>query len=214
MTNILLADDHQMITDGIKALLADEGQIKIVGEARNGLQVLDILKREGRNIHVIVLDINMPGMDGIETSRRIRREYPWVRILILSMYDKPGFIQQLIKAGVSGYILKNTGKDEFLTAITKIMNNEEYFSKEVTDSVLKSYRSHMNEGTAELTKREQEILKLLANAHTTQEIAEKLFISPHTVDTHRKNLLSKLNLKSTPALVKYALENGYNDPKF
>lgn len=214
MTNLILADDHQMIIDGLKALLANEPEINIVAEAHNGIEVLDILKQKGRDIHVIVLDINMPGMDGIDTSKNIKKDFPWIKILVLSMYSKPGFIQQLIQAGVSGYILKNTGKDELLTAIMKIRNSEAFYSKEVTASIMNSFRTDATQNSVELTKREQEILRLLAGAHTTPEIAEKLFISPYTVDTHRKNLLSKLNLKNTAALVKYALENGYDDRKF
>lgn len=214
MTNIILADDHQMIIDGIKALLADDEQVTIVAEARSGVEVLQILKEKANHVHVIVMDINMPDMDGIDTSKQIRKIYPWIKILVLSMYNKPGFIQQLISAGVSGYILKNTGKEELLTAITAITQGREYFSQEVTASVMNSYRSDSRQMAVELTKREQEILKLLAGAYTTPEIAEKLFISPYTVDTHRKNLLSKLNLKNTPALVKYALENGYHERKF
>lgn len=214
MTNIFIADDHQMVIDGIKALLADEPEINIVGEALNGQTVIEVLGMRSKNVDLILLDINMPGTDGIETTRYLRKHYPAIKILILSMYNKPYFIKNLIEEGVSGYILKNTGKEELLSAIRKVVDGGDYFSAEVTKTIMDSFRGKDDTPEAKLTKREIEILRLLAKAHTTAEIAEQLFISPFTVDTHRKNLLSKLNLKNTPALVKYAMENGYTEQKF
>jgi two-component system nitrate/nitrite response regulator NarL len=214
MINILIADDHKMVIDGLKALLSEEKNIKVIGQALSGNEVIQFLKQNSERVNLIILDINMPDTDGIETSKYVHNQYPKIKILILSMYNRPLFIKNLIEVGVSGYILKNTGKEELLTAISKINDGEDYFSAEITKSIMTSFKETQPAQEGQLTKREQEILRLLAKALTTSEIAEKLFLSTHTIDTHRKNLLSKLNLKNTPALVKYAIENGFTDSKF
>jgi two-component system, NarL family, nitrate/nitrite response regulator NarL len=214
MINILIADDHKMVIDGLKALLSEEKNIKVIGQALSGNEVIRFLKQNSDQVDLIILDINMPDTDGIETAKHVHHQYPRIKILILSMYNRPLFIKNLIEAGVSGYILKNTGKEELLSAISKITNGEDYFSAEITKSIMTSFKEVHLATEAQLTKREQEILRLLAKALTTSEIAEQLFLSTHTIDTHRKNLLSKLNLKNTPALVKYAIENGFTDSKF
>jgi DNA-binding NarL/FixJ family response regulator len=214
MINILIADDHKMVIDGLKALLSEEKNIKVIGQALSGNEVIRFLKQNSDQVDLIILDINMPDADGIETAKHVHHQYPRIKILILSMYNRPLFIKNLIEAGVSGYILKNTGKEELLSAISKITNGEDYFSAEITKSIMTSFKEVHLATEAQLTKREQEILRLLAKALTTHEIAEQLFLSTHTIDTHRKNLLSKLNLKNTPALVKYAIENGFTDSKF
>jgi two-component system, NarL family, nitrate/nitrite response regulator NarL len=212
MINIIIADDHQMVIDGLKALLAHEPDIRIIGEAVNGEDLLDLL-RSGTLPDIVVLDINMPGLDGIEAAKEIHRRFPYIRILVLSMYNKPVFIKNLIEVGVAGYILKNTGRDELVAAIHKIAGGHDYFGTEVTRSMMNSFKGKAEMQT-QLTKREEEIVKLIAKAFTTAEIAEKLFISTHTVDTHRKNLLSKLNLKNTAAIVNYAIQNGLTEEKF
>lgn len=214
MINILIADDHKMIIDGIKALLAGAEDIRVIGQAMTGREVTDFVKSNAHNLDLIVLDINMPDGDGIDVTKYIRKNFPRIKVLILSMYNKPVFIKNLVEAGVSGYMLKNTGKEELIEAITKIHSGMDYFSPEVTKSLMDSLRNPVNNPAMDLTKRELEILKLLAKALTTAEIAELLFLSTYTIDTHRKNLLSKLNLKNTPALVKYAIENGLAENKF
>lgn len=203
-----------MVIDGLKALLSEEDNIKVVGHALSGQQVIEFLKSNYDTVDLIILDINMPNTDGIETANYIHKNYSRIKILILTMYNKPLFIKNLVEVGVSGYILKNTGKEELLLGINKIINGEDYFSPEVTKTIMTSFKGKFSVSEAQLTKRECEILRLLAKAHTTAEIAEQLFLSPYTIDTHRKNLLSKLNLKNTPALVKYAIENGYTDERF
>lgn len=214
MINILIADDHRMVIDGIKALLAGVEDIRVIGHALTGREVMDFAKSNAGNLDLIVLDINMPDGDGIEVTKYIRKNFPNIKVLILSMYNKPVFIKNLVETGVSGYILKNTGKEELIEAITKIHSGRDYFSPEVTKTFMDSLRNPVSNPAMDLTKRELEILKLLAKAHTTAEIAEQLFLSTYTIDTHRKNLLSKLNLKNTPALVKYAIENGLAESKF
>ncbi|MFZ6012529.1 MAG: response regulator [Bacteroidota bacterium] len=213
MIHVILADDHQVVIDGLKAILVQEDDIKVAGEALDGEKLLALLRKSDGQPIVVLLDINMPGIDGIEATKIIRQKHPHVRILILSMYNKPTFIKGLIEAGVSGYILKNTGREELLRAIRTVAGGEEYFGSEVTKTIMNSFKSGADP-TVELTKREIEILKLVAKAYSTAEIAEKLFISTYTVDTHRKNLLSKLNLKNTAGLVNYAVQNGLTDDKF
>lgn len=213
MIHILLADDHKMVMDGIQALLKDDEDFQIVDQVLTGHKVIDVLS-SGVHVDILILDINMPDLDGIETTRIVRKRFRDVKILILSMYNKPAFIQQLIGEGISGYILKNTGKDELVTAIRKICAGEDHFSQEVTKTMMGALKGQSTLPEVKLTRRELEILRLLAKALTTAEIAEKLFLSTFTVDTHRKNLLSKLNQKNTPGLVKYAMEHGLTEERF
>ena len=213
MINVFIADDHQVVIDGLKAILSGEDDIQVGGDALNGKDLLSLLRQSDNAQPIVLLDINMPGLDGIETTREIRQKHPNVRILILSMYNKPAFIQGLIEAGVAGYILKNTGRSELLKAIRTVAEGEEYFSSEVTKTIMNSFKVNSSPA-AQLTKREIEILRLVSKAFSTAEIADKLFISTYTVDTHRKNLLSKLNLKNTAGLVNYAIQNGLTDEKF
>ncbi len=201
---LLVADDHPMILDGLKTSLSREDTIDIVAQAQNGAEVLDLLGKH--TIDVILLDINMPGMNGFETLNKIVPDYPDVKIIILSMYDKPEFIHSLVENGASGYLLKNTDREEMIYAIQKVNNGNIYFSEDVKRILRKeevAASHHEN-----LTKREKEILRLIAQEKTTSEIAEMLFISTHTVDTHRKNLLSKLGVKNAAGLVKFAIEYG------
>lgn len=202
----MIADDHQVIIDGIKSLLTSE-EIQAVGEAHSGDELMDKLTRTTPD--VILLDINMPGMNGLEAASLIRQKYPVVKLLVLTMYNKPEFIRNLISAGVHGYLLKNTGKAELLNAIRMVYNGEDYFSHEVSKTLIASMKSNTSSQEPQLTKREKEVLKLIAKGMSTLEIAEKLFVSKHTIDTHRKNLLGKLNIKNSVGLARYAIDNGY-----
>ena len=213
MIPLIIADDHQVVIDGLKALLSQEPDLRILGEALNGEALLSLVRTYEEDKPVVLLDINMPGLDGIEATRIIRQKHASVRILILSMYNKPAFIKGLVEAGVSGYILKNTGRDELLKAIRTVATGESYFSNEVTKTIMDSFKTGATTAV-QLTRRELEILRLVAQAYSTAEIADKLFISTYTVDTHRKNLLSKLNMKNTAALVNYAIQNGFTDDRF
>ncbi len=209
MIRIIIADDHQMFIDGVKALLKNEKDIKVVGEALNGVEVLSLLSRE--NTDIILLDVNMPEMDGIEATNQIRMKFPSVKILMLTMYNKHEFIFGLVNAGASGYILKNTGKKELLEAIHAVHAGKTYYGKEVTETILQNFSRQPAEHKMEsvqLTDREKEVLTLIAQEFTTPEIAAKLFISTNTVETHRKNLMGKLNAKNLAGLVKFALQTG------
>lgn len=210
---LLLADDHQMLLDGIRALLRDVEDITVVGEASHGAEVIAFVEQQP--VDVILMDINMPVMSGIETTAHIVKHFPSIRIIALTMHSERSFISRILKAGAAGYVLKNTGKQELLTAIHKVASGETYFSNEVASVMMEQYmpqsslrRSGFEPSIHELTKREVEILKLIAQEMTNNEIAGRLFISMYTVETHRKNLIRKIGVKNTAGLVKFALQQG------
>ena len=208
---ILIADDHTMFLQGIISLLENESTIEIAGKATNGLEALEIIKKEA--IDVVILDISMPEMDGIELSKILKKDYPEIKILIVSTHSNVKIISRLIRIGVNGYLLKNAEKLELLKAINTIAAGNNYFSEETEEKFLSnSIKIEKQVSTlTELSSREKEILVLIALEYNTAEIAEKTFISSNTVNTHRRNLLSKLNAKNTAGLVKYAVENGLVD---
>lgn len=209
--NLLIADDHTMFLQGIASLLEQEPEINIAGKAFNGIEALEIIKKE--NIDLIILDISMPEMDGIALSKILKKDFLNVKILVVSTHSNIMIISRLIRIGVNGYLSKNAQKSELLKAIHTIVNGENYFSKETAEKYLlnSSKIEKQVSNLTELSSREKEILVLIAHEYNTAEIAEKTFISLNTVNTHRKNLLSKLNAKNTAGLVKYAVENGLVD---
>ncbi|MGB3179960.1 MAG: response regulator transcription factor [Cyclobacteriaceae bacterium] len=206
MINIIIADDHRLVVDGIILMLQSQPDIHIAGTAETGDQVITLVK-ENKQVDLVIMDINMPGKDGIKATQWVRENHNDIKILVLTMYNKPEFIRQLLKCGANGYILKNTKQDSLVNAIRTIMRGENYFTDEIQRTVMDSLVGHRNR-TFELTQREKDVLRLIVKECTTPEIAEQLFISTHTVETHRKNLLSKLNMRNTAGLVKYAIENG------
>lgn len=214
LITVLIVDDHKIIRDGIKSLLEDAPNIQIVGEASNGLEAIEFFKNQPTDI--VIMDIRMPEMGGIETTKFLTENYPGVKILALTMHDEEAFISKMLHAGASGYLLKNVGKEEFITAIHKIYKGENYFSLDVATKMMTKFMSSkpveddevVEDDDLQLTKREIEVIKLIAEGLTSQDIADKLFISPRTVDTHRRNLLQKLNVKNTAELIKYAIKHN------
>lgn len=210
MTSILLVDDHQIIIDGLRGLLEGAENIGELYEAQNGLGTLEVVKNE--TIDLILLDINLPDISGFEVCQKLKSAEHCPKIIALTMHGNPAYITKMIKAGVDGYLLKNTGKDELLNAVQSIMAGGRYFSKEVTDILVAGTHQTKQPKTSDfiqkLTRREKEILKLIIDEYTTNEIAEQLFISATTVITHRKSLLRKLNAKNVAGLVKKAFEFG------
>ena len=207
----IIADDHTMFLQGIDSMLKNENSIEIVGKATNGQEVLAIL--ENKMTNVVVLDISMPKMDGIELTKALKQKYPEIKILILSTHSNSQMIAKLIRIGANGYLLKNAEKNELLEAIHTVSQGNQYFSKEVKE-IYNEFSLKLNQNsitTTQLSSREEEVIKLISQGLTTQEIGDKLFISLNTVNTHRRNLLSKLNAKNTAGLVKYAIENGFLD---
>jgi DNA-binding NarL/FixJ family response regulator len=208
---IIIADDHTMFLQGIVSLIENEENISILGKASNGNEVFKIIVKAIPD--VLLLDISMPEMDGIEVTKIIKQQFPTIKILILSTHSSVQMIAKLIRMGVDGYLLKNAEKRELLHAINTIQKGESYFSKEVIQKNVEN-NSKIKSGNVQITElsyREKEILVLIAQGLTGNEIAEKENISPNTVNTHRKNLLSKINVKNTAGLVKYAVENGLLD---
>ncbi len=213
MIRLIITDDHQIFVDGLNELLKGMDDIEVVGEATNGRQLLELLSSVPTDL--VLLDVNMPEMDGIEATREIVKQHPDVRVLMLTMFDSQDYIQKLLRAGAHGYVLKNTGKEELHLAIQTLMKGESYFSKEVTASIMEGLQKKKARANdyrlVELTEREKEVLVLIASEMTTREIADKLCVSHHTVETHRKNLISKLNVRNVTGLVKYAVQQGWVD---
>lgn len=207
--NIAIADDHQIFIDGLIELLSSNTQIKVCATANNGVELISEL--QNHSINVVLLDINMPKMDGFETTKLIKNKFPNVAILMLTTHDTVYYIEKMLKAGASGYLLKNTNKTELITAIEEIAKGNTFFSHEVSQTIMNQLVKNekaKNQVLAPLSDRETEVLKLIAFEFTTQEIADKLFISSHTVETYRKNLLVKLNVRNLAGLVKKAIEMG------
>lgn len=207
-TKIVIADDHHILLDGLKAMLEKQDNIDVLGVYDNGQALLDELPK--RKPDVALVDINMPGMKGPELTQKIKELNPAVYVITLSMYDDAGHIMEMIEAGVSGYLLKNVNDKELVEAITQVMAGKMYFSSEVSEkltSLVVHQQKKLDEPTKpKLTERELEILKLIANEHSNAQIAEMLFISERTVETHRKNMLRKTNNKTIVGLLKYAME--------
>ncbi len=212
MIKTFITDDHQLVIDGIKLMLAEANDLLCVGEANNGEKALELLATVP--VDVLLLDINMPGIDGLETCRRVHREFPSVKILMLSMLREGSLVKMLLNEGASGYLLKNAGKDEFIESIRKVHRGERALSSEVLDIFLQpnaEKKRLMTSPFPSLSRREKQILQLIVDEKTTGEIAEELFISFGTVETHRRNLLMKLSARNTAGLVKAAIEYNLLD---
>jgi len=206
MIKIIIADDHALFREGIVSLLRNEKNIVIVKEAKNGHEVLEFVQLNLPD--VVLLDIEMPGLDGLQTARKIKKQFPSVKILALTMHNRPFFIKNMLKAGAAGYILKNSGKHELIKAIETVHAGETYFADAAKESVLQGFRSNAKNDKP-LSSREIEIVKLIANQMTSAQIAKKLYLSTMTVETHRKNIYLKLGVRSAAGMVKIAMKNGW-----
>ena len=210
---ILIADDHKIFREGLAELLGKEQNMRVVGEAGKSSEILDILKN--RNVDIILMDIDMgeEEISGIDLTAEITKLNTKTKVLALSMHGDKNYIVKMLEAGATGYILKNAGKEEMINAIQTVANGNTYFSSQVSAKLLEqiinpsSTKKNKPEGTP-LTEREIEVLKLIVDEYSNPEIAEMLFISVRTVDTHRRNLLDKLGAKNTAGLVKYAIQHG------
>ena len=207
--NILVVDDHSLVREGIIAMLSGVDSFSIVGDAASGEESIPIV--ETLNPDVILMDINMPGLNGIETSKVLLTKNADLRIIILSMDVTQEYISEAIKAGVSGYLAKDSKKDILIQAIRKVNSGEQYFGERVSEVIFKGFYSQSKgekiaKQNKDLSKREVEVLKLIASGMSNRDIADKLFISIRTVDAHRNHIMQKLSLKSTAELVKYAIK--------
>jgi len=198
---ILLADDHKIVIDGLKLILSANTHFEIVGEAENGQEVLDFLEKQ--KVHIVVLDINMPVMDGITCAKKIKSLYKHVKVIILTMYAQKSFIEEIVQIGIDGCLLKNNTGKELAEAIDRVHSGRSYYDQ------IQSFSSNEEEVKQhKLSERELDIIKCQAEGLTSSQIADKLFISLHTVKTHRKNILKKLDLHNSSELIQYALNNG------
>ncbi len=204
---ILLVDDHQVITDGLKSLLSQEPGMRISSTASNGKEALDVIKI--LSVDLILMDIDMPVMNGLDATRAIIKTDDPPKVIILSMHSEKGMIEELIKTGVDGYLLKNSGKEEIVTAIRKVMAGEKYFTSDVTLSLLNNKAGVPADlPNDKLTTREIEILKLITDGFTNKEIGEQLYISHRTVDTHRTNMMRKIDVNNLAGLINYAIKHN------
>ena len=210
---LILVDDHQLVRTGIANLLSGEAGFEIIGEASESREMFDLLRQLQPDI--AVLDIALPGMSGIEITKKLHNDYPGIRILILSMHTSEEFIFNAINSGARGYLPKNTSRRELIEAIYAIHRGEEYFAESISNVILKSYIKKAKSNSSDdenkenlLSKRELEVLKLFAEGMTNQEIADKLFISIRTVESHKNHIMARLELKTTVDLVKFAIRNN------
>lgn len=209
---IILTEDHQILRDGVKVLIASEN-IEIAGEAASGAELWKLLETEQPDL--ILMDISLPDTSGIELTRELSQRRPEIKVLILSMYTDESFINQAIKAGAKGYLHKNTTREEMLTAIDSVYSGSDFYSENISKIILKSYIEKAKLKTDEITnphevlsKREIEILKMFADGYINKEIADRLFISIRTVESHKNHIMQKLNLKTQVELVKFAIKHN------
>jgi len=214
---ILFADDHGIVRDGLRSLFKSDPQFTIVGEASDGVEALSLIAKYEPD--VAILDISMPNLNGIEATTLIKKNYPGTKVLILTIHEDEGYIQEMILAGADGYVVKNAEKKEIFDGVKSVANNETFFSPSVSrvllDGLIKRTRSKESIPNLDtkLTRREFEILKLIAEGLTSKEIAEKLFLSLSTVNSHRMNMMKKLDIHDTASLVKYAIQNDLIEVK-
>jgi DNA-binding NarL/FixJ family response regulator len=204
MIRLTIADDHPVIIDGIKTILDQQEEIVLLDTVHDGNSLIESIQKEAPDI--ILMDINMPGMNGIEATSKIRKEYPEVRVLAFSQYKEKRFVKQILKSGASGYLLKNSAGNELVKAIQMVMDGGMYLSADLP-GIFDDKPKRSDRLFPDLTPREIDVLKCICEEKNTQEIADTLFISANTVETHRANLLLKVGAKNTAGLVKWAVEN-------
>lgn len=208
---IFIADDHQLFIDGIKSLLKSEKEFIFMGEAHNGEEAFAILEKQIPDL--LISDISMPGISGIELVKKVKLRWPDVKILVISMHAEKEIIAEIMLAEAEGYILKNASKNELIQAITEITSGGIYYARDVMNVAMQSIKKNTRaeQELQQLSQREMEILRLIAAEHSTKEIADALFISHRTVDSHRKSIMTKTQSKTIISLMKYVFRNGLLD---
>ncbi|MCP5305169.1 MAG: response regulator transcription factor [Chromatiaceae bacterium] len=208
-TRIMIVDDHKILREGLRKLIGDAGGFEVVGEASNGREAVRLAKQ--LNPEIVIMDVAMSEMNGIEATRQLVAARPEVRVLALSMHSDSRFVRQMLEAGALGYLLKENAFEEIVTALRSLLGGRIYVSPQASGGILQDVAlGQLNEGDAQspLTAREKETLQLIAEGHSTAEIAERLFVSVKTVETHRKKIMDKLDLHSVAELTKYAVRVG------
>lgn len=211
MITIIMAEDHQMLIDGVKSFFEYDDTIQIIGAVNNGEELIKLVSL--KQPKMVITDIRMPIMDGIQATKIIKKKFPYINVLAMTMFDQPEAIKQMLDAGATGYILKNSGIKMLSKAIVTVAEGATFFDPNVAFNFMNDYiDDHVVIGKTTkiiLSKREREILHLIANGKTSKEISENLFIAKTTVDTHRKNMIRKLDLTSGSDLIKYAIDKKY-----
>jgi DNA-binding NarL/FixJ family response regulator len=211
MIRLLIADDHQLMREGLKSLLAGEEGMSVVGEAEDGHSTVAMVRKTAPN--VVIMDVAMPDLNGIEATRKIVAASPHVKVIALSGHANQQFLREMLSAGASGYLLKSTAYEELARAIREVMNGRKYLSPEVARGVVDAYVQLARPQSAHpafvvLTDREREVLQMLAEGRTTKEVADALGVSIKTTETHRRNIMEKLGIHSVAELTKYAIREG------
>ncbi len=208
--NLIIADDHKMFLDGLLSILNTEDDFNIVLTAKNGTNVVKYVEiNPDENIDLFITDISMPDMDGITLNKNLKSKKSTYKTLVVSMHNDADMIDSLIENDVDGYVPKNAEKEELLKAIRTIIGGEKYFSKEIKDIYMENKFAKKKESEIKLTQREVDVITLIAQEFTTQEIADQLFLSKHTIESYRKNLIAKLDVRNLAGLTKYALKKKY-----
>jgi len=210
---ILIVDDHQIMREGLCSMIEQEAGFEVIGDASNGREALEMIERNRPD--VVIMDINTPDMNGTEATRRVAKDYPKTKIVALSMHSDKFFVIEMLKAGAAGYLLKDCSKNEILDAIRTVADNKKYLCPDITGLVLDDFVQKSSEGDhsviTRLTRKEREVLQLIAEGHTSKEIASELHIAVKTVETHRLNIMSKLEIHSIAELTKFAIRHGITE---
>lgn len=201
---VFITDDHYMVIEGIRVLLQNDEEIELIGHASNAASCLAFLRQDQPD--VILMDISMPDKTGIELCQEVKEKYPYIQILGLSTFDQKAFVQKMMDNGASGYVLKNATKAELIKAIHLVNKGQKYLSLGASDALKSAQKDQAS--LPFITRREKDVLQLVVEGYTNSEIAEKLFVSPATVDTHRKSLLAKFNMKNTASLVRFVTQHN------
>lgn len=208
-TRVLLADDHTVVRHGFRRILDAQDDLEVVGEAANGREAVDSAR--GLQPDIVVMDVTMPELNGIEATRRIGEAAPRARVLALSMHKDAVYVREILRAGAKGYLLKDSSEADLLTALRAVARGEAFLSPAISDAVLDDYRKHVTNPLDLLTSREREVLQWIAEGKTNKEIAQALSLSVYTVEAHRGRIMEKLNLHSTGELVRFAVRHGVID---
>jgi two-component system response regulator NreC len=207
---ILLADDHQIMREGLKALLGRRSSLEVIAEAENGIQALSIARKDRPD--VIVMDIAMPDINGIEVTRQLKSELPDIKIIALSMHSDRRFVSEILKAGASAYVLKHAAFEDLEKAIKAVMTGRTFLSADILEAVVSDYVSQLSsseyDAYRQLSDRERQVLQLLAEGNSTKEIAFKLHVSVKTIESHRQNIMNKLGIRTLAGLTKFAVREG------
>lgn len=210
MIKIIIADDHQMVTEGLKSLLESDATMKVIATAPNGYELIRMVELVLPDI--VLMDIDMPVMNGIEALSAIRKQFPGLKVIVLTMHEEKALVKKMTELGAKGFLFKNSDKVELVNAIKIVNSGGSYFTAALTSKLLESYQTGSPASTHSvliLTDREIEILKLIAAGFSNKEIGDKLYISHRTVDTHRTNLMKKLEVSNIAGLIRFAIKNGY-----